>query len=326
MVEDKKVFNDALIAHFRGEEPRLRCEYRYHHADGTIHWARQHGVAQFDDNGRAVRMVGSTGDITAEMEAREEADRAREQLVEAIEAISEGFALFDGDNCLVLCNSTYRGYFSETVGEEIAAKVQPGTPFETFARAAFELGIYPDIEEDFDTYYGQRDSIRDGAQRTSQYRLKDGRWLQISDHNTQDGGRAAVFTDITDVKKREAELNDLVDSVAEARDEADRSRGQLVEAIEAISEGFVFFDTEDRIVICNSNFRQFFADAVGDDLAEMVQPGVAFSTFARLSFERGMFPDITEDAETYITNREERHKNPHGAMSVTRDMSGLCTR
>ena len=42
------------------------AEMRYRHADGAIHWARQHGTGIRDANGRVVRVVGSTGDISAE--------------------------------------------------------------------------------------------------------------------------------------------------------------------------------------------------------------------------------------------------------------------
>ena len=32
----------------------------------------------------------------------------------------------------------------------------------------------------------------------------DGRWIQISERKTQDGGTVGVFTDVTELKKREA--------------------------------------------------------------------------------------------------------------------------
>jgi signal transduction histidine kinase/CheY-like chemotaxis protein len=47
-----------------------------------------------------------------------------------------------------------------------------------------------------------------------------GRWLQINERRTHDGGLVAVYTDITELKQREAELGELIDRVAEARDQA----------------------------------------------------------------------------------------------------------
>ncbi len=33
----------------------------------------------------------------------------------------------------------------------------------------------------------------------------------------------------------------------------------LQEAVEAINEGFVLYDAEDRLVLCNSKYRQIYA-------------------------------------------------------------------
>ena len=65
-VDDLPGFRAAMREHLRGETPRLEVEYRYRHSDGTWHWARQHGMALRDENGRATRLTGSTGDVTAE--------------------------------------------------------------------------------------------------------------------------------------------------------------------------------------------------------------------------------------------------------------------
>ena len=61
-----------------------------------------------------------------------EVAEARQRLVDAIESISEGFALYDADDRLVLCNSRYR----EIMYPGIADVVVPGTPFETIVRGA----------------------------------------------------------------------------------------------------------------------------------------------------------------------------------------------
>jgi two-component system, NtrC family, sensor kinase len=62
--DDKEAFSKAIIAHFKGETERVAIEYRYRYADGTWHWARQHGIALKNKKGRVYRVVGSTGDIT----------------------------------------------------------------------------------------------------------------------------------------------------------------------------------------------------------------------------------------------------------------------
>src|SRR5437763_1894851 len=62
--DDLPTYREAILGHLKGQSKRLECEYRFRHPDGAWHWARQHGMAQFDAQGRAYRMVGSCGDIT----------------------------------------------------------------------------------------------------------------------------------------------------------------------------------------------------------------------------------------------------------------------
>src|SRR6202008_1226069 len=64
--DDRAGYHAETVAHFKGKTPRLVSEFRYRHGDGTWRWARQVGVAQRDATGRAVRLIGSTSDITAE--------------------------------------------------------------------------------------------------------------------------------------------------------------------------------------------------------------------------------------------------------------------
>jgi PAS domain S-box-containing protein len=62
--DDFAQFRAATIAHLKGETPSLECDYRYRALDGTWRWARTHGAAVRDKRGRALRLIGSTGDIT----------------------------------------------------------------------------------------------------------------------------------------------------------------------------------------------------------------------------------------------------------------------
>jgi PAS domain S-box-containing protein len=66
--EDLPHYRDAMRAHLKHGTARLEVEYRYRHSDDSWHWARQHGLALRDEQGRAIRLVGSTGDITVEKE------------------------------------------------------------------------------------------------------------------------------------------------------------------------------------------------------------------------------------------------------------------
>ena len=143
--DDRSGLREAHADHLKGLTDRLRCEYRYRSGDGRWHWARQHGLARRDENGLAYRLVGSISDITEEKQLAEALEQARRQLRESIEVISTGFALFDAEERLVLCNETYRRYYADAAGEEVAKLVVPGVTYEELIRAAFERGMFPAI-------------------------------------------------------------------------------------------------------------------------------------------------------------------------------------
>src|SRR5262245_15653295 len=62
--DDVPSYRAALVACFKGVASRFECDYRYLAQSDTWRWARQHGAAVRDAEGRVVRLIGSTGDIT----------------------------------------------------------------------------------------------------------------------------------------------------------------------------------------------------------------------------------------------------------------------
>src|SRR5918992_738240 len=65
----------------------------------------------------------------------------------------------------------------------------------------------------------------------------DGRWIQINERKTQDGGTVGVFTDVTEIKRREEELT-------EANRSKDTALHQLQAVLATIDYGFLFMDAE----------------------------------------------------------------------------------
>ncbi len=157
--------------------------------------------------------------------AHNEAEGARTQLFDAIESISDGFALFDSEDRLVMSNGVYKEYFSE-----ISDKLTPGMEWRDFFRAGIERGVFDigpgSVESELERTYAIRHSGN-----TLLRQFSDGRWLQISHHSTKDGGLVTIYTDITELKQREVQLGELVDNLAQARDqamEATRTKSQFL--------------------------------------------------------------------------------------------------
>ena len=137
---------------------------------------------------------------------------ARQRLIDAIESISEGFALFDAEDRLVLSNTRYR----DLLHPDQPDLIQPGVSFEDIIRQAMELGHIKPDSGDVDQAIEQRLlRHRDPGEPFTQRRA-GGRWVRISERQTEDKGTVAVYSDISELKRRETELADARDEAMEA--------------------------------------------------------------------------------------------------------------
>ena len=141
-------------------------------------------------------------DITPLRQAEQARLLSERRLVEAIESISEGFSLYDADDRLVVCNTTY----SQLLYPGIEDVVTPGTSFETICRAAAKRGIIFDAEGRMEEWVTERLERHRNPGEVHVQRQGDGRWILISERRTDDGGTVAVYSDITELKQREADL------------------------------------------------------------------------------------------------------------------------
>jgi adenylate cyclase len=141
--------------------------------------------------------------------------RAQEQLTEAIETISEGFALYDPNDRLVISNSRYREMYAG-----LDVEVKPGTQYETIVRAAARAGLISAAAGQTEAWLAERLERHRHPHGAYEQQRASGKWLKISERRTAEGGIVGVFTDITELKERELQLGELVDRLADARDEA----------------------------------------------------------------------------------------------------------
>lgn len=138
-----------------------------------------------------------------------------------------------------------------------------------------------------------------------------GSMLAIADGNLQaelppsggdEVGRMAealrVFRD-TAVEVEEKNLR----QIAEARQ-------RLIDAIESISEGFSFYDSDDRLVLSNKRYRAMLYPG----LEETVKPGTSFADTIRNAAERGLVQDANGRIEEWFAERMQRHKEPSGGF------------
>ena len=179
------------------------------------------------------RLHAAARDLTA---SEEQAVDARRRLTDAIENMSEGFALYDSDERLVLCNSHYR-----KMAGPAASLVQPGMPYEALLRMvaaeSFVRAAAADPERWIETrlYLHRRPPPVPVEQETA-----DGEWVLARSFATGDGGRAHIRTDVTYLKQQQLELT--------------RQELKLRTTVEHIVQGLCLFDAEGRLALWNRNW------------------------------------------------------------------------
>jgi PAS domain S-box-containing protein len=281
----------------------LRRQLRKHLSlEGEVPAALQAFVAAVDaayadfDSDRAILERSLELGLKELSEARDEAAQAETRLTDALESISEGFFLFDSDDRMVLCNPRYRELYPG-----LADLMRPGLQFEHLIKSVVERGIVADANARPQEWFEQRLARHRNPGGPFLHHQWDGRWIQVSERKTQDGGTVGVFTDVTELKRREEEL-------AAARDKATEAQRRLVDAIESISEGFSLYDADDKLVIYNRRYR----DMHGSLSVDLVKEGVSFETILRNAAASGEIGDAEGRVEAWVAERLARHRNPKG--------------
>ncbi len=166
--------------------------FRMRHASGNWVWLRARCELVRQPGEPHQHLIGIAVDITEQKKLAEESATAEMRLSDAIEAISEAFVVWDADNRLVLCNSKFQSLHGLT--DEAVA---PGTPYEDISAAGSKPIVKMQLSSEGRAVPGAR---------TFEAQLEDGRWLQISERRTKDGGFVSVGTNITELKRHEEKL------------------------------------------------------------------------------------------------------------------------
>ncbi|MCP5364710.1 MAG: PAS-domain containing protein [Hyphomicrobiales bacterium] len=215
--------------------------------------------------------------------AKEQTEAAQVRLMEAIENISEGFVHFDAEDRLVLCNSKFVEFWPG-----ISSVVRPGISFAELSRWTAEQELVATIDVPIEEWLRKRLDRHRNPTEPLVVGLKTGRWLQIRERSTRDGGTVSIYTDISEIKvweerRREQELAE---------------KSILLQAtLDNIVQGLSVFDKHLELVAWNDRFI---------DLLELpdwlVRPGARFSEFLQYRAERG---DYGRDANAAIAIRME---------------------
>ena len=212
--------------------------------------------------------------------AKEQAETAQRRLREAIESISEGFALFDADDRLALWNNNFVDLMS-ALGQGAAL----GTPFAQVIYVAVSRGTVRDAMGREEEWIAERIAHHRRPDRPFVYRRTDGRWLQVNERRTHDGGTVAIYTDITEIKQAEKQLRQ--------RELAKKSE-LLLATLESLSQGVAVFDRDLRLAAWNQRYLDLHHFKPG-----FASIGTHYADFLRL--DAGLDKGDSQDNEDEIT-------------------------
>ncbi len=101
---------------------------------------------------------------------------------------------------------------------------------------------------------------------------------------------------------QERQLKESHQAEIDARDAMERLERLSREAIDSISEGFVLFDSDMRLVMCNETYRGAYPL-----IADLLTPGANFIDILRKAATRGQFVDDSEQMDEWVRERIARH-------------------
>ncbi len=132
-------------------------------------------------------------------DAYRETETTRQNLAAAVETLQEGFALFDSSGILVMCNTRFNALLPD-----IRDQLMPGLHFSDYLRTVARsrhLGLAEGMTPE--SWIEMRRLRHEQHHFILTQRMGEDRWVQVSEHRTQDGGTVILQTEVTDLIRAE---------------------------------------------------------------------------------------------------------------------------
>jgi len=193
----------------------------------------------------------------ARQAARAELAEEQHNLIEAVEAMNDGFAAFDAEELLVQSNKKYLEIYPEIT--DIAVQ---GVSYEALMRRRAEFGHEPEAKGRIEAWIKEKlDEFRNPG-NPHEFRMVDGRIIRKSQVRTRKGGTVGVYMDITRLKNTEVALRtanaDLDKRVKErikdldiANQKLERLNAELSTLIRSAPVGIMAINAKGKVTIWN---------------------------------------------------------------------------
>ncbi|MBO9464043.1 PAS-domain containing protein [Tropicibacter sp. R15_0] len=212
-------------------------------------------------------------------EATQKIEDVTDQLWTALKSIQDGFAMFDPDGRIELANQAYLSLFDgiEDVGN--------GASYIKVLEVLSEEGL---VDLQGETPVAWRDMMlarwESDPIPPQTIRLWNGRFIKLLDKRLDDGGVVSLAIDITELAR-------------------------MWSAVEELPDGFVMYDPEDRLVMCNQPYREIYSAS-----APAIVPGNRFEDILRYGLERGQYTDALGREEEWIEERMHHHRTDRSQL------------
>ncbi|QCI66696.1 PAS-domain containing protein [Phreatobacter stygius] len=214
--------------------------------------------------------VITSEDITDREHAAEELREQHRRFDAALNNMSQGLCMFDGQHRLTVCNEQYISMFRAD-----PAVVKPGVSLRGVFEHGVAIGIYPGATAE-ELVERRMAAMADRVTKTYDQKMADGRRIEITICPLPDGGWIGTFEDVTDLRQVEAERAMAIAEVQE--------QNLLLDAtLDSMAQGLCVFDPDLRVVVRNKRYLEFY----GLD-PEACKPGTPLIDLMRLSVARGI--------------------------------------
>ncbi len=281
------------------------AQFRMKHCDGGWVWVRARVEVVRSADGEP-HLIGIAVDVTEQQRLKLESRRADMRLHDAIENLSEAFVLWDAHRRLVMCNSKYQQLHG--LSPQVAV---PGARYDTI----MELARTPQAASQLVSSQNM-----DETARTIEAQLEDGRWLQINERKTADGGFVSVGTDITAIKQHERKMVDserrLMATIADLRKSRQKTEAQARQ-MEELAENYA--REKNRAEAANQAKSEFLANISH----ELRTPLNAIIGFSEIMNERMFGPLGCDKYEEYSRDIYASGSYLLGVINDILDMSKI---
>ncbi|MGY4511434.1 EAL domain-containing protein [Bradyrhizobium sp. USDA 3650] len=250
-----------------------------------------------------VQLIQAHSSLTQEGEraraAEQTATAVADRFDRALNNMSQGLCFFDEDQRLIVCNRTYLEIYDLDPDA-----IRPGMKLNDIVDLRYSAGSAPKMSKQ--DYLIWRNSARviDQSSDTT-VELTNGRMVRIRHRPMEGRGWVATHEDITERYRTEMALAEAKAAAERAEAAARAAHTHLTEALDVVPEGLAVFDKDDRLVLWNRQYGEFYAAS-----QEALAAGTPFESILRAGLSRGQYPEAIGREDEWLAERLARHALP----------------